>query len=278
MECINPIWLKQKQLDVPCGKCGHCLKRRISDWTIRCENELQNSHYALFITLTYAQDPLQLYKTDLQKFFKRVRRAGGEFSYLAVGDYGDTFGRPHYHVLLFVKNDDFPAQYIDKLWQSGDGVRKRGFVDVKQCTMGRIKYVVKYGLLAKLDWNKETDKKQPPFFLMSKRPALGLGYLTETRTNWHKSAEIRYFASGNFKLPLPRYYRDKLFRTNQALAELEKSKYISERLERRDDQLRRQSINAGQDPLNTYYERLINNSNKFLTELRKQKKLKNKLT
>lgn len=276
MECSKPIFLKKQGLDVPCGKCGNCLKRRITDWTIRCENELKNSKYALFVTLTYAKDPLQLYKVDLQKFFKRVRRAGGEFSYLAVGDYGDTFGRPHYHVLMFVKNDDFPAPYIDKLWQSGDGVRHRGFVDVKECSIGRIRYVVKYGLLARLDWDKTVDGKQAPFFLMSKRPALGLCYLTEKRSDWHKKGQIRYYPYGEFKVSLPRYYRDKIFRPNKALAELEKDKYLSERLERRDDLMRKQSKNGDQEPYLTYYDRLIETSNQFLKTLRTQKRLKNK--
>jgi hypothetical protein len=43
----------------------------------------------------------QLVKSDLQRFFKRLRKAGFKFRYVASGEYGDITRRPHFHIALF---------------------------------------------------------------------------------------------------------------------------------------------------------------------------------
>ena len=43
----------------------------------------------------------QLFKDDLQRFFKRLRKAGFKFRYVASGEYGDQTKRPHFHIALF---------------------------------------------------------------------------------------------------------------------------------------------------------------------------------
>lgn len=57
------------------------------------------------LNLTYDDDHLpkygQLYKQDLQKFFKRMRKAGHKFRYVASGEYGEKTRRPHFHIALF---------------------------------------------------------------------------------------------------------------------------------------------------------------------------------
>lgn len=57
------------------------------------------------LNLTYDDAHLpkhgQLYKEDLQKFFKRLRKAGFKFRYVASGEYGDETRRPHFHIALF---------------------------------------------------------------------------------------------------------------------------------------------------------------------------------
>lgn len=72
----------------------------------------QHAHSA-FVTLTYsddnlvctdADDPLPtLVPKDLQDWLKRIRKAvhPQKLRYYAVGEYGDTTERPHYHVALF---------------------------------------------------------------------------------------------------------------------------------------------------------------------------------
>lgn len=57
------------------------------------------------LTLTYDEDHLplhgQLYKEDLQRFFKRLRKNFSKFRYVAAGEYGDLSRRPHFHIALF---------------------------------------------------------------------------------------------------------------------------------------------------------------------------------
>lgn len=235
--------------------------------------EMRHSQRSYFVTLTYEQDPVQLYKLDLQQFFKRMRKVGFKFSYFAVGDYGDTFGRPHYHAIIFVKGY-FVPEYIHSLWISGKNqTRKRGFVHVKPLTSGRIAYAVRYGYLAKVDWPK-SDKRVKPFFLMSRRPALGLAYLTDAVKRFHKAGNRWYFPDHGYKKPLPRYYRDKLY--NRAVRALNSETVLRKQQIKRDSDLRQLSS----DPVRAnqmYYERLNNSSNVYLENLRKQKKLKNKL-
>ena len=48
-----------------------------------------------------------LSKTDLQKFFKRLRKSyGKKVRYFACGEYGPEHFRPHYHVLFFFDSSD----------------------------------------------------------------------------------------------------------------------------------------------------------------------------
>jgi hypothetical protein len=66
-----------------------------------------------FLTLTLSEPALQLLemdgnrphrsleKADWQKFAKRLRKEIGPFRFLAVGEYGEEFLRPHYHAILF---------------------------------------------------------------------------------------------------------------------------------------------------------------------------------
>lgn len=233
---------------------------------------MRHSSRSYFVTLTYEVDPLQVYKRDLQGFFKRARKAGFQFRYFALGDYGDTFGRPHYHVIFFVKGLFIP-EYIHSLWISGDQTRRRGFVHIRQLSAGRIAYVVRYGFLAKLDWNKD-DKRQKPFFLMSRRPALGSGYLTSAMVRFHRRSDVWYFPDGQYKRPLPRFYRDKIF--TRLMRDKHTLLYWDEANQRREREVK-EIGKTSTKPLDTYYERLEYNSNVYLNGLREQKKQKNKL-
>lgn len=270
---MSPIYLRKHGMHVPCGKCGHCLKRRISDYILRCQVEHRYSQRSYFVTLTYEKDPIQLYRRDLQTFFKRMRKVGFKFSYFAVGDYGDTFGRPHFHALIFVKGY-FVPEYIRSLWVSGsDQTRKRGFVHIRPLTSGRIAYAVRYGYLAKVDWDK-SDKRTKPFFLMSRRPALGLAYVNAESKKFHKGGDRWWYPDGRFKKALPRYYRDKLF--NRATRALHADRYALEQIQRRDVVLRQLS-NEPSKAIDIYYDRLNESSHNYLVGLRKQKQQKNKL-
>ena len=269
--CPYPIYSKRSRCFVPCGKCGACLKRQISDYTLRCQVEWRIAEKCYFVTLTYEKDPLQLYKKDLQSFFKRMRKVGFKFSYFALGDYGDTFGRPHYHVLFFSKGFFNPV-YLHSLWISGDQTRTRGFIDVKPVTMGRIAYVVRYGFLAKLDFKK--DGRQKPFFLMSRRPALGASYITANSKRWHLHNDFWYFPDGKWKKPLPRFFKDKIF--SRFTRDLHNVRYLDEAQDKKDRELKALSA-SNTNPLKVWHEARLDVANSYLNDLRLKKLSKNKL-
>ena len=83
---------------------------------------------ACFLTLTYDSEHLPvdagLHKRDLQLFFKRLRKDLAEsdrsMKYYACGEYGDKFGRPHYHVIAFGVNGLKDADLVRSCWPSGE--------------------------------------------------------------------------------------------------------------------------------------------------------------
>jgi len=79
-----------------------------------------------FITLTYSDENLpavgSLVPDHLQLFMKRLRdfstrSRGRSLRFYACGEYGDQFGRPHYHGLLF--DFDFSDKYFWKTTEGG---------------------------------------------------------------------------------------------------------------------------------------------------------------
>lgn len=90
--------------DIPCGVCILCRQSRTREWGIRIAHEAQQWEKSCFITLTYDDEHVPAHNSlkyeDLTKFWKRLRHKG-ELRYYAVGEYGDTTQRPHYHACLF---------------------------------------------------------------------------------------------------------------------------------------------------------------------------------
>lgn len=84
-----------------CGQCRDCRLRRTREWAIRCTHEAQMHDRSSFVTLTFAEDPGTVCKKDLQLWLKRLRKKMGKLRYYACGEYGEKFGRPHYHAILF---------------------------------------------------------------------------------------------------------------------------------------------------------------------------------
>lgn len=270
--CISPIYLRKQNNFVPCGKCGNCVYRKISDYTLRLKVEWRHSRRCYFVTLTYAKNPFNIDKEDVQRYFKRLRKLGFSFSYFALGDYGDTFGRPHYHVVFFAKGI-FDVSLLWDTWESGRVGGGRGFVDIRPVTFGRLAYVVSYGFLAKVSWQKE-DKRTPPFFLMSKRPALGSQYLTRSMIKYHRLNDLWYFPDHGFKKALPRFFRDKIF------SKLSRDVHSVQFALKSDEKLMRDlfEISLTQpNPDKVYAERMIVNSDLYLGKLIERKKSKNKL-
>lgn len=221
---------------MPCGKCPTCLRRRLTGWAFRLEQEQNVSDSSHFITLTYdtSNIPIDkkgrpvLEKADVQKFLKRLRfaqhcadttrleqsMARGTFNlkrrkpikYFAVGEYGTRTKRPHYHLVLF--NADL--ELIQDAWQ-------QGHVHYGTVTGGSVGYTLKY----MMKWQDKTQFGDLPreFSLMSK--GLGINYLTAQKIAWHKRLlhdRVYIPLEGGKKIAMPRYYRDKIYNEHQKKA------------------------------------------------------------
>lgn len=173
MKCSNPVEIKNpkpqgpKYILVPCGKCADCKQDRLNKWSFRLEVEYRSHAYASFVTLTYNDESLPfvtddgefgrgldfahrqyedchevLCKSDLQKFFRRLRKAGYSIGYYAIGEYGSHTNRPHYHALIYSDDLDFTKVDLSLFWSYG-------FVKCGSVCEHSIKYVCKHHLAPK---------------------------------------------------------------------------------------------------------------------------------
>lgn len=237
MQCFTPFRVRNKSKDynnqnlmvnVPCGKCLACKKRRASHWSFRLNEEAKSSSSACFITLTYENAPISengfrtLDKRDFQLFLKRLRKTcpTNKLKYYACGEYGTQTHRPHYHAIIFnlPKSLISNPQKIADTWQNGH-------IHLANNNQLTINYVVGYMTKSNFTRFNNQDDRLPEFSLMSKK--MGLGYLTEAMKNYYKKREIFCIVreSGQI-ISMPRYYKEKIFEKKQ-LKEMYK-KYIEE--------------------------------------------------
>lgn len=223
--CLFPIQLKKEKAtqmlndtyrmqQVPCGTCLECRKLRVNSWFVRLLSELKHCDTAHFVTFTYDEHTIPFSEnglmtldyTDFQKFMKRIRKSyikkeDKKAVYFLVGEYGSKTYRPHYHAIMF----NVPQNAIEKEWT-------HGFVHFGKVEEKSIYYTLKYALKRSFrdgDIDPDDDRK-PEKALMSK--GIGLKYLTPEMVKYFKDDVTRPVTIlGNKKLPIPRYYRDKIF-------------------------------------------------------------------
>lgn len=199
---------------VPCGRCPECIKTRKLKWVYRLQQENKVSKTAAFLTLTYDDDHLPIKNgvpTLLSKhhtdFIKRIRKRTGVkgIKYYSCGEYGTRTNRPHYHSIIFNVPFDTLATEDDlkSIWM-------HGHVDVGDVTDHSIAYVAGYVNKKIVDNDRYKDGRLPEFSRMSK--GLGKSYLSESVKKYHKKKKNPFIVmEDGKKLPLPRYYKEKLF-------------------------------------------------------------------
>lgn len=224
--CVSPKRIIQHGVmyRVPCGTCPLCLNARRMSWLMRIEHEHKTTDmpFQWFLTLTYNERKVPkragvktLYKRHPQLFFKRLRKRGYKIKYILVGEYGSKTHRPHYHVIAWT---DAPAGEIDRSWSYGH-------VHYRHIGRGSILYTLKYILNPREGDNKV---KQKEYAVFSK--GLGASYLSDAMARYHNPAYcgsdlglpvvdsrllderliLTTVVDGRV-VPLPRYYREKLF-------------------------------------------------------------------
>lgn len=200
------------------------------DWCFRLTQELKNSDSAKFLTLTYDESNLpwndetgnsELCPGDLTTFFKKVRYANKKndgdtnpksVRHYSVGEYGSTFGRPHYHSIIFNLHEETLHQ-LPKIWELGSHY-------IGEVTGASIGYVTGYSVTKR----RADPSRRKPFARMSRRPGIGNNYLNANQIAWHKNSiedlteleDLRaYVQDGSFRRRMPRYYRDRIFSTSE---------------------------------------------------------------
>lgn len=247
--CDSPIFIKLTNplyegnqpiysVNVACGKCTPCIKRRVNQWAFRLIQEDRRSSSAYFITLTYDTEHVPLtskcnmtldrrivftkkgnkrIKSDLQDFFKRLRYYNEKdgiylseirrnnrierrpIKYYACGEYGGLFGRPHYHAIIF---NAFPDTF-EKAWTFGN-------IKFREADVSSIFYTLKYMDKRLGDDYSYDDEIVPEFSIKSK--GLGDNYITAETLRHHSSdLDNNYVLSGVNKISLPAYYNRKFW-------------------------------------------------------------------
>lgn len=243
-------------MELPCGYCIGCRKEQARQWATRCMHEAAMHSQSCFITLTYSDEQLPcpplLSKREHQLFVKKLRKrlAPRRISFFLSGEYGDRYGRPHYHAIIFGwwPRDAQPwKKAVDgsQLYTSAvlDEVWGYGFSTVGAVTFGSALYVAQYVVKKQqkllLDrsaytWlDPETGEFiciEPEYCSMSRRPAIGKRWLErfgESDAYRHDKVVTRGVVAA-----LPRFYDKELARVDPVRAAVVKRKRYVEAAKR----------------------------------------------
>lgn len=184
---------------VPCNECWQCRYDRVEDFVGRCIAEQRTSRATLALTLTYADGAVGssvLVYEDVQKLFKRLRKAGFPVRYLVVGELGSRKGRAHWHCVLFFK-DKVPALVVGE--RQSWSFWPYGIVFPQVPDYGGFRYLLKYVL------KHEVPEQHATRIRMSKKPPLGAQFFYDMademalsglpfRTPSYAFAEVKAFS------------------------------------------------------------------------------------
>lgn len=222
-------------ITVACGKCTNCRLQRSYEWSLRIMHEKKVTGDAVFITLTYNDDNVPsdygLHYDDFQLFMHRLRkRIPGAGRFFMSGEYGDEFGRPHFHAILF--NCDFPDKVLWKVVDGNpyytskmlDGLwLNKGFATIGDVSITSAGYVARYAMkkitgpesgavYQYADADGEIHDRVPPFCHMSLKPGIGFEWFQRYHSDVFPADHLVYDGR---KFPVPRYYT-KLWEAMQA--------------------------------------------------------------
>lgn len=261
LESSMPILLnhyRRVQL-VPCGQCTECRLNYAREWATRCmlEKIYHKEETCFFITLTYADEYLPFHRTldtttgeiltgasldksDLQKFWKRVRKKypNNKIMYLNCGEYGSKTIRPHYHIIVYGLPLDITRfkkigmnEMNQPLWTSTELERLwgKGNVTIGQITWESVAYVARYTLKKANGKDKNWYAAQglmPEFISMSQ--GIGKRYFEENKMIIYESDSVPVRNKKNGCLVKPPRAFDRMLREeNQRIYEEIKQRRLS---------------------------------------------------
>ena len=219
MQCVHPLTIRNQNskthgllpgefsfIVVPCGKCIACRVNRTREWQTRLLMESFYYDDLCFATFTYDNEHIpdgeSLCKSDMQGYFKRLRKELSEsdrhIRYFCSGEYGDKFGRPHYHAILFGLNGISDRDVISRHWPSGN-------VYLGSATPKSMRYTAKY--IQKKLGGKLADEEyalkhiDPPFQICSQ--GIGDRFLHDYEERLKKDG---FFQFAGVRYPVPRKF------------------------------------------------------------------------
>jgi hypothetical protein len=219
-------------IKIPCGQCVGCRLERSRQWAVRCMHEASLHENNCFITLTFSseslasrENPYTLDVRDYQLFMKRLRKRFGDgIRFFHCGEYGETYGRPHYHACIF--GFDFPDKQLFRIVNGHRLYTSKalaelwpfGFSTIGDVTFESAAYVARYimkkitGDNAELHYLKIDDEtgecwdRKPEYTTMSRRPGIGRDWYDKYRDDVYPHD----FVVVNGKKTRPPKYYDKL--------------------------------------------------------------------
>lgn len=247
-----------RQITVPCGQCFGCRLDRTRDWAVRIMHEASLKEDNCFLTLTYHTFPPggSLCKPHFTAFMKNLRQwivthdSMGKFipekwqdlpmfkdrrvRFFQCGEYGDQFGRPHHHAILF------GFDFFDKeLWKVENGSRlyrspllerlwPHGYSTIGNVTYDSASYVARY-TLKKLNGDiaeAHYRGRIPEYVTMSRRPGIGHFWIERYLNDVYPSDSV-VVRGKNVGMP-PRFYDKKYELTDPRGSDTLKAKRIVE--------------------------------------------------
>lgn len=232
---FNPkLALVDMPMTIACGQCKGCRLERSRQWAMRCVHEAQLHEKNSFLTLTYNDEHLpadrSLNLDHFQKFMKRLRkRFGANIRFFHCGEYGDQYGRPHYHAIIF--NLDFEdkklwkivngqrlytSETLERLWTDPETNLPMGFATIGEVTFESAAYVARYvmkkitGPMAENHYSRldettgEIIQLKPEYTTMSRRPGIGKGWYDRFKSDVYPHDIV--VMRGDKKMKPPRFY------------------------------------------------------------------------
>ena len=214
-----------RPVTVPCGQCIGCRLEKSRQWAMRIMHEASLYEENAFITLTYDDEHLprggSLDKTAFPKFIRSLRkRLDTKVRYYHAGEYGDSFGRPHYHAILFGFDfaDKYPWSIRDgyPVWRSDtlEDIWDVGRSEIGAVTFESAAYVSRY-CTKKVTGPKadeyysvtletgEVVHVQPEYATMSRRPGIGAEWYEQNKCEVYPADSV--VVRGKLVKP-PRFY------------------------------------------------------------------------
>lgn len=257
-------FIEYDPIDICCGQCIGCMQKRAGAWAMRCMHESRMHDFNCFITLTYSDKFLpdfgSLNYPDFQDFMKRFRERverdyGKQIRFYMCGEYGDRFGRPHYHAAIF--GFDFPDRYfwrkspsgfplyrspmLERLWYDKRRKEPMGNAEIGDLSYDVAAYIARYifkkikGKDAEHHYSEidyETGEvlfyREPEFTVMSRRPGIGQEWFNRFSSDVFPHD---YVIRDGSALSVPRYYGDKFEVDTAEICSLD-GRHISSQMDR----------------------------------------------